>query len=156
MPNYKGHLVGGFIAYAIVVYILLYLMIIYVPSITTAIEWLLFTLAGSLFPDVDIKSKGQKLFYRTMFGITLLLILKQRFELLILVMVLSFIPLLVRHRGIFHNFWFIMMLVGTVTCTLTIYYPAHAHIITTDALFFITGIISHLWLDLGLKRMLRL
>jgi len=59
MPNYKGHLAGGVVTYCVV----LCALVGTAPSFMTAGEWLLFTLAGALFPDIDIKSKGQKYFY---------------------------------------------------------------------------------------------
>src|SRR5882724_10040377 len=79
MPGYKGHLVGG-----AAVYVLFLCCIIGVvkPSLLMASEWLIFTLAGALFPDVDIKSKGQKYFYFVVFAIFMLLAWKGRFQLL--------------------------------------------------------------------------
>ncbi len=56
MANYRGHIKGGFVAFALII---LFALPHYHPSALTMLEWLLFTIAGSLFPDVDIKSKGQ-------------------------------------------------------------------------------------------------
>ena len=60
MPNYKTHLAGGLFAYLLSIYAVITLRTI---SFALALEWLLFCLLGALFPDVDIKSKGQKIFY---------------------------------------------------------------------------------------------
>jgi len=66
MPGYKGHLVGGTVAYGLLFFGLVG-VVVKQPSMLTAGEWLLFALAGSLFPDIDIKSKGQKYFYYVIF-----------------------------------------------------------------------------------------
>ncbi|MGC2310143.1 MAG: hypothetical protein WA432_00805 [Candidatus Babeliaceae bacterium] len=58
MPSYKGHLLGGLVVYSIAL-----LFMATTLSWLTKGEWLLCTLFGALFPDIDIKSKGQKLFY---------------------------------------------------------------------------------------------
>src|SRR5438309_2217826 len=62
MPGYKGHLVGGTVAFGLLFFALVG-VVVRQPSMLIAGEWLLFALAGSLFPDIDIKSKGQKYFY---------------------------------------------------------------------------------------------
>ena len=59
MPNYKGHIAGGVITYLVVLYCIKYTN----PSVHTVLQGLVFCLFGSLFPDVDVKSKGQKIFY---------------------------------------------------------------------------------------------
>ena len=56
MPGYRAHLAGGLTVYGITIYLLRS----YCGSVFIAAEWMLFTLAGSLFPDIDTKSKGQK------------------------------------------------------------------------------------------------
>lgn len=153
MPNYKGHLVGGLIAYLIS----LYLVVMYTtwPTIFTAVEWLFFALVGSLFPDVDVKSKGQNYFY---WFIALLLgyfFVLKHFTMMATIGVVAVIPQLVRHRGIFHRIWFITLLPLGLAMILCSYVPKCQTIFLFDAFFFIAGAISHLWLDLGFKRMLR-
>lgn len=152
MSNYKGHLAGGIFAYLIALLCIVSLQFV---NFTTSLEWLLFALAGSLFPDVDIKSKGQKLFYWVMLLLMMILIINNQKQTLIIVAVLSVIPLLVRHRGIFHKLWFVILIPLFVAWILCLYFPTCEKTIMYDCLFFIVGAISHLWLDLGLKRMLR-
>lgn len=152
MPNFKGHLAGGIFAYLVSIY-----FVLTVQSITfaTGLEWLLFCLAGSLFPDVDIKSKGQNIFYWIVLLLALLLALTHRMQALLILGGISIVPLMVRHRGIFHRVWFIFavpLLIAWMACS---YMPSCTTIILYDALFFIVGAFSHLWLDLGLRRLLR-
>ena len=151
MPNYKGHLAGGIFVYLLGIYLIIQSQ---TPNFTIGLEWFLFTLAGSLFPDVDIKSKGQKLFYLIMLILMVILLLNNQTQALVIVAVLSVMPLLVRHRGIFHRLWFVILIPLLAAWILCLYFPTCEKTIMYDCLFFILGAISHLWLDLGLKRMI--
>ena len=152
MPNYKGHLAGGLFFYLIALY---FVLAAYSISFATGLEWLLFTLAGALFPDVDIKSKGQKYFYWIVLILGILLLLHNHIQGFIILRFISLVPVLVRHRGIFHRLWFIVLIPLLISFALSCYMPGCNRTIMFDTLFFIIGAISHLWLDLGLKRMLR-
>jgi len=151
MPGYKGHVAGGLVAYALVMYLLSGLN----PSSCTALEWLMFTLAGSLFPDIDIKSKGQKWFYWLIFVCFVMLLVCKRYALLAVLGIGALIPMMVRHRGIFHQLWFVLAVPCAVTLGVAIWAPAYTQIAVLDALFFTAGAVSHLWLDLGVRRMVR-
>ncbi len=152
MPSYKGHLSGGCITFALM---LLLVVPQYPPSIFTMVEWLLFTLAGSLFPDIDIKSKGQHYFYWIMLILFIILAMNHQYKHLAIISILSVIPLLVKHRGVFHRLWFIVAIPLIVWYVLTIQFPGLYTALLLDTLFFIAGAISHLWLDMGM-RMFRL
>ncbi len=61
MPGYKAHMCGGVAAYVLIVCIAgLYALY----SSATLAEWFLSMLVGALFPDIDTKSKIQKIMYR--------------------------------------------------------------------------------------------
>ena len=151
MPGYKGHLVGGSVAYALL------MSVVYTqcPSYVVAGRWLLCVLAGSLFPDIDVKSKGQNYFYWLAFFLVIMLIARQQLYALALCSVIFMVPLLVRHRGIFHRWWFVVAVGSGVAMLIAHYVPAYGKKVWYDALFFIIGALSHLWLDLGWRRMFR-
>lgn len=153
MPNYKGHLAGGFIVYLL---LLCGLFIARMPSLLTAIEWLFFTLAGALFPDIDIKSKGQKYFYHVALFAFIVLAAQQRFEIITCCSFLVLSPMLVRHRGIFHHPLFVIAvpLLFWACCALVLT-PSASRRLLWDAIFFIAGALSHIWLDVGTKHTLR-
>jgi hypothetical protein len=153
MPNYKGHLAGGAIAYGITAGLLLSLCH---PTFFTTVEWLLFALAGALFPDIDIKSKGQKLFYWVLLGIYFFLIVRKHFEIMAVLSVVSITPLLVNHRGVFHRLWFVILIPTIMAFCISLHVPTYATGIFFDTIFFITGAVSHLWLDVGFKKLFRL
>ncbi len=151
MSSYKGHLAGGCVAFACgLVLITDYAQ----PDMLLAAEWFLATLAGSLFPDIDIKSKGQKYFYWFFLGLIFLFVHKNRIDLLIALSVIAMLPLLVKHRGLFHRLWFVIAFPLGLWWLISLQFPLIKAALFFDTLFFILGAISHLWLDLGLKRML--
>ena len=151
MPGYKGHIAGGIVVWSV----LLAALHSFNPSWPTIIEWLACCVSGALFPDIDIKSKGQKLFYWLMFGLFIVLIFYNKIQLLIFLSIIAFTPMLVRHRGIFHRLWFIVGFPTIVGVALSMWMPTCSTIIFFDILFFVAGAVSHLWLDMGFKRMLR-
>jgi membrane-bound acyltransferase YfiQ involved in biofilm formation len=151
MPGYKGHLVGGTVAYLF----LLSIFITQQTTVPTMFGWLICSLAGSLFPDVDITSKGQKILFRLLFVLFVGLVALQRMRGALMVSIISFVPLLVHHRGIFHRFWFIA-LVGCVPAVYAyLYFPQLYGACITGGIFFIVGAYSHIYLDVGFKRMWR-
>lgn len=153
MPGYKGHVVGGLVAYAVMLKLV---SIYWQPTALMMIEWLLFTMAGCLFPDIDVKSKGQKFSYVLLFLIFVTLLSYGYFELVALLAVGALIPLMSRHRGLFHNIGFISGLVGGAVCAAWYCTSIACRVLIIDALFFMAGVVSHLWLDMGLRRMLRM
>ena len=75
MPQYKSHLIGGLIFYGIILFIFSLGKVAW----TTQIYWLSATLAGSLFPDIDIKSKGQHLFFKILLLLLILCLFLQAY-----------------------------------------------------------------------------
>jgi hypothetical protein len=118
------------------------------------IEWLGCTLAGSLFPDIDTKSKGQHFFYRILTLIFIVLILIRHYKAVAFIGLLSLIPLIVHHRGVCHKVWFIVAVPSSVALLLASYLPACKYLFMYDAAFFILGALSHVWFDIGSKRLM--
>lgn len=152
MANYKGHLVGGVVAWSITFYLVISCS---APTAITGLQWFLLTLAGSLFPDIDTKSKGQYYFYWFMLGALVFLVVNNRLAAASFLGIFSCAPLLVRHRGIFHRFWFIVTLVVAVTIFIHVYTSILLSALMFNALFFLVGVFSHLVLDVGFARALR-
>lgn len=152
MPGYKTHLSGGLIVFVC----LLLVLNQYNPSPCTLLEWLAFTLAGSLFPDIDVKSKGQKWLYWFLFVLFICLFACKYYFVVSMLGIIALIPLLVNHRGLFHKPWFIVAVPASVVIAAYYTMPQYLTFVALDALFFCAGALSHLWLDLGLRRILRL
>jgi hypothetical protein len=124
-------------------------------SYTHAIEWLLCTLLGALFPDIDTKSAGQKLVYRILFITMLILILRKLWPLVACLSLISLVPPLSRHRGMFHSPWFLIVSTGSMMLLSALLFPKQAHHISINLLFFLMGAFSHLFLDFGFVKVLR-
>lgn len=153
MPGYKGHLVGGTVAFAAALYAVHSAGVIFTDM--QGVQWFASALAGCLFPDVDVKSKGQNLFYKGMLCLLLMMLFYGYHRPFMMVSVAAMVPMIVRHRGIFHRIWFIIGMPLILALFLAASYPAYESTIMYNTSFFIVGAISHLWLDLGFKRMLR-
>ncbi len=149
MPSYRGHFLGSLCAYFVTA------LFLYKASLVTHIEWLFCAILGGLFPDIDTTSKGRKIWFRIFVLITVLIVLQQKFYLIPILLFISTIPLVVRHRGILHNIWFIScLLLITLVCVYW-YKQRYFFPVFYDAVFFFAGVIAHLWLDMGFRRTLR-
>src|SRR5579863_1742939 len=106
MPGYKGHLAGGMVVFAGSYYVLHALGI--QTDAMQAAQMLGCTLAGSLFPDMDVKSKGQNFFYKLVLVALLIFFFKGYTRPFIALSFAAVVPMLVRHRGLFHAWWFVI------------------------------------------------
>ncbi|TET07018.1 hypothetical protein E3J79_00285 [Candidatus Dependentiae bacterium] len=154
MPLYKGHLLGGFVS-GVSLLFLLSKTVYSLPAIT-ALEWLLCALAGSLFPDVDTKSKGQKYFYWLIGVLMLLSLYKGHLYCAVYLVLFSILPLIVRHRGLFHCTWFLIVVPLGAAAIASVYLPVYRCFLFYDAAFFIVGALSHLLMDFGFKGLMRM
>jgi hypothetical protein len=151
MAGYAGHLRLGFLVYIVIMTV--YFLVYQQPTPVTCFEWLLCTLMGSLFPDIDIKSKGQKYFYLIVLCGLVLLFVQEKLETLAWCSIISLAPILVRHRGLFHQVWFVIIMPLSIWILLSCFAPVYKNALLYDILFFIGGALSHLWLDLGIRKL---
>lgn len=155
MPGYKGHLTGGLAAFGVTYAAITVSKVVIITSIIPVAGWLLCTLAGSLFPDIDVKSKGQNYFYWFVLAALIYLTYQKQFMPLAFLSIAATMPMLVRHRGIFHNIWFLLGGLGALSYMLMLYMPIYQQAILMHTLFFLAGALSHVWLDVGFARMFR-
>lgn len=118
-------------------------------------EWLLFTLAGAMFPDVDIKSTSQKYWYVCVTLILLMCVAKQHLVATAFVSALSLVPMFTKHRGLFHRWWFIVLFCFLTWSFVVYNFPTNKLSFSIDILFFLAGALSHLLLDMGFRRSIR-
>jgi len=150
MPGYKGHMAGALSAWGL----MLLIVLMWQPAGgIQALEWAVIAIIGGMFPDLDIKSMGQKLIYRVLFAVALLLLAAKQYQVMAIMLPISLFPLLVKHRGVMHTWWFITAVPVIAATLLSLSFPSYIYIIVTDALFFWAGAASHLWLDFnGIKQ----
>ena len=102
MASGKGHILGG------LVFLWLFLTILanffFVPSTMEIIIFTAIAVMFSLWPDVDIKSLGQKVFY-TIFFVTdaILVFYFQDYKTAAFFGLLIILPILAKHRGWTHS-----------------------------------------------------
>lgn len=150
MPGYKAHLSGALVAYAGVA------LLIFPVDFTVArhLELVLCMLAGALFPDVDIKSKGQRIFYLLVIPSALMLWIGDFHVMAFALAIGAFLPLVCAHRGLFHKISFlffvscIFFIIGFSWCTTATWAVRMA----LNAVFFFFGTVTHIILDIGLRR----
>ena len=143
MPGYKIHMLGGVCGFAI----LLHYGVSEQVSLLTYFEWMLFAILGSLFPDVDICSISQRFFYTIALFLIAALFLFGNWFVGAILSFLSFLPLIVKHRGIFHKLWFLGPLVFMCMFFLNKSFPYFKPMIFWDFLFFSVGLLSHIIFD---------
>lgn len=148
MSMYRGHLVGGLIAYLLVIAV----FSIWQNRFEHDLGGLIATLAGSLFPDIDVRSTGQSLFLKVLFLVIVLCLFLQASVPLMLLLIFSLLPLIFPHRGLFHDLFFILALTAVFAGSLIYMMPSSSRTIVTMALFFFIGVLSHLVLDKGMKK----
>ncbi|MBI4639902.1 MAG: metal-dependent hydrolase [Candidatus Tectomicrobia bacterium] len=103
MPSYKGHLLGGSLAF--VVFLLTALTWYALPDHRQIPTLLLICLLAALWPDVDIKSKAQALFYKAFLVIDLLLIAEHYYKEAAFLGLFAMLPIVGKHRGWTHSLW---------------------------------------------------
>ncbi len=144
MPEHKTHLFVGFLVYVAVLYLVLFFGPI---SWERKIELLMYTLIGALFPDIDTKSKIQRVMYIMFFILLLLLAYTKQYIAATATGILACLPLMVHHRGIFHSILFLTFLGATAVFCTKLYYPAYTIIMLYNVIFFLAGVFSHLFAD---------
>lgn len=148
MSMYRGHLVGGLVFYLIFMVI----CSVWQNRLIFSISGLVATLAGSLFPDIDVRSSGQNLFLKLLLLMMILCLFLQASVPLSLLLVFSFLPLIFPHRGLFHDLYFIGALLVLFSGSLIYALPSHWQTVVVLSCFFFLGVISHLVLDKGMKK----
>jgi len=154
MPGYKTHLGGAGVA-------AFFLLTATHWSLPTAslicprtIWCISASLLGGLFPDIDIKSKGQKIFYMLLFIVLGFALIAKDVTIISICSILAVIPPLLPHRGLTHKPLFIIAVPFALPLVVATYHPAHTSFSLTIYMYFITGALSHLVLDFSSKKRL--
>lgn len=149
MAQGTEHMAGGIAVWLIAMYFLRS----YVTSFPLLVLLFFCAVSGSLFPDIDIKSKGQRLFYGLMAPAYIFLFTQKQYLLCFAVGLCALAPVLATHRGLFHRWWFVITFAGTWGYACLCMFPHQSQSISLATLFFMCGALSHLWLDFGLLKM---
>ena len=156
MAGYKGHTIGGLIAFLFFGLTLIF-FISFLNPLEIPILFIL-CLLGALWPDVDTASKGRILFYLIFIILDVILILLRYYEHAALLGLFAMLPAISKHRGWTHSLWaafvvplpliFFSFLGDEILFSMRDYeYRNHIFIGLPYYLAFTTGILSHLIID---------
>ncbi len=150
MPNYKGHLVGGTIAFLGTLHATTALF-----NRPTVYELpLCFTvcLVASIFPDIDITSKMQRIFYISAALGIIAALLMHNLTLFFSIAATAILISQLQHRTITHNVWFIITIPGFIVLYTSFYKPVYFTTSLVYYLYFVAGALSHILLDKTLTK----
>ena len=162
MAGYKGHIAGGLVTAVACTFAVSLLPYEQLSAYADLLQgWQ--TLAGvfivamlfALFPDVDIKSKGQSLFYWLIFIVDALLIWNKQIQAAAYLGVIALLPLLSKHRGWTHSVVAAFLIPSPIVLVPYLY---SERIVAVAVLFYgaaVVGYLSHIALDGQLVRRLK-
>jgi len=118
MAGYKGHLTGatvfglGYIAVLVYAFSVdaAYRQFSALEQVGYPLLLLVLSLLFGLWPDVDINSKGQRLFYSIFFVTDLFLIVTEQFRAAAYLGLVALLPVLSTHRGWTHTWWAMLLI----------------------------------------------
>ncbi len=155
MAGYKGHVVGATVFCGIYVGLLFLVFSIglFAQNAGLLSGWQVFVsltfvaVLFGLFPDIDTNSKGQDIFFATVFIVDVLLILGGYLELAAYVGLISMLPILGKHRGWTHSFWAMLAVPLPILIVPYLYDQTN---LTIALLYYgaaVVGYLSHLFFD---------
>lgn len=153
MPGFRGHLVGGAATFGLLSFVGTKLGLFDTTKIIPVLVALSAALLGSLFPDIDIGSKGQRIFFTLVTVIATASLVSERWDIFALLVVLFAFTLVIRHRGIMHKTLFVICAPLAIPFAVINYEPRLSKIAILFYIFFVAGALSHLVLDFGLKKL---
>lgn len=127
MSMFREHYIGGLIAYSSFFGISICASVIGNLALQLPIDWnptipldpwkiggcFAIAVLSGLWPDVDIKSKSQSIFYRIFLGFNLVLILRERYIESAFLGLCAMLPLIGKHRGWTHSRLTMLLLPAT-------------------------------------------
>jgi len=150
MPGYRTHLCVAWLFYPLIVWATWQNI---GNSFVYVIGFCMLSI-GALFPDIDIKSKGQNylyLLYAIILAIVLCLYFLRRAQLwidiIICIALATIAPMLMHHRGITHSPLFILGSGFVLWVFGAGLWPVYTQQIFFYSCCFVCGAWSHVWLD---------
>lgn len=114
MPGYRGHIsVALLFGILLVAGLSLTAAAVAMPlgeKVIKGVVVIWIAVLFGLFPDVDIKSKGQLLFYRLFFVLDIVLLVGKHYQEAAFLGFLALLPILSRHRGWTHTLWAMLLI----------------------------------------------
>jgi len=145
MASGKGHIVGGFIFLLVLLHTISHYF--YRPSLLDLVLYVAIGLMFAVWPDVDIKSIGQKFFYTVFFLVDLILIYLEEYKIAAYFGLIIILPILAKHRGWTHSRITAVLL--PIPLMLVPMYMSGGSLMEGLPYYFaaVTGYFSHLFFD---------
>jgi uncharacterized metal-binding protein len=147
MPSYRGHLMGGLVTFAALAQLHTFGKIPGQTTILIFIGELIATLLGSLFPDIDTKSRGRRYFNYFIVAAIGIAILQRSLYLIGFFSILWIFQFIVPHRGVTHNPLFLVVAPIFMVKTAAPHAPWLSALPMRYYFFFVAGALSHIILD---------
>lgn len=144
--TWRWHVLGGVVAYCVALLIISYF---YTLKPEQASFWFFLTVFGALFPDIDTKSTIRGFIYGKwlLLMLIMLVLLNVNTPIIIAISLLCLLPLVVRHRGLFHSKTVLIALPIALAIAGGWYFPTYAVDFALATAFFVAGTFSHVTLD---------
>ena len=149
MPGYKAHIAVGSAACLFLIYIISTLAH-FRPTFLQFIGCFVCAVMGSIFPDIDTTSKAQRLFFIFSSIVLLTAIVLQAWFIFFNFSLISVIVMLLKHRTITHNAFFLFTLSILPILFSLLFLHGISTTVLLSALGFAVGAFSHLLLDFGI------
>lgn len=146
MPGYKSHSAWGLIFGAGILAVVNWLGW-FTPEPGEALLLMGFVVLGSLFPDVDTDSTGQKLFYSLLALINLTLMVLGHYKWAAVLGFCALLPIVARHRGWIHTWWAMFALPLVIFLIPIIFYDVSWKSLLPFYMASVFGYFTHLLLD---------
>ncbi|HBL98580.1 TPA: hypothetical protein DDZ86_02965 [Candidatus Dependentiae bacterium] len=148
MPGYRGHALGVFV----MAIPLAFLGGWYGLGVLELLQGLVFMFWGAFFPDVDTTGRGRRFFYALLLLFILISLLMKSVLIAICCTAVGLLASISRHRGIFHNLYFLFFLTAALCGWLVNVIPEFRLEVVWAGVFFFLGCFSHLFMDFGWRR----
>lgn len=145
MPGYKTHLVGGGVSFIAVSLLFGSSMLCTTPA--EFIMYLSSSLIGSIFPDIDVASKMQRLFFIAATAALSCALLTNRTSCFLIIGGSVLLVTMLRHRTLTHQVSFLIGLPLFCAFGSVYLYQLSFNFVVKSTIFFITGCLSHILLD---------
>lgn len=154
MANYKGHVVGGFVAAACYGGVMLFVPVEQLAEYANLLrDWqalaavFVVAMLFALFPDVDTNSIAQDIFFWTVFLLDALLIWNGHLQAAAYMGLVAMLPVITHHRGWTHTKWAMAIVPLPVVLIPYLYNPRMLGMSLVLYGAAVTGYFSHLLLD---------
>ena len=146
MPGYKSHAAGSLILGGVGLAAVHWLGW-YSLEPGQALLLMAFVVLGSLFPDVDTDSVGQKLFYSLLAVVNLSLMILGHYKWAAVLGFCALLPVAARHRGWIHTWWAMFLVPLVIFIIPVIFYDVQWQNLLPFYLASVFGYFTHLLLD---------